>query len=75
MAINPTAFETKEKTVGQGGFMDALLLMSPHLTATDLQPFADQIAALSRRILEEIKNNADVTGVTSGSDTVVGGVN
>ena len=26
-------------------------------------------------ILNEIKNNADLTGVTAGSDTVVGGVN
>lgn len=31
--------------------------------------------AIVPAILNEIKDNADLTGVTSGSDTVIGGVN
>ena len=33
--------------------------------------FSDEIVVA---ILDEVKDNADVVGVTSGSDTVVGGV-
>ena len=41
---------------------------------TGLQFLADAIGEAIEVALDEIKDNADLTGVTSGGDTVAGGV-
>ena len=42
--------------------------------ANNFEAFAAIMAEAMARVAEHIKDDADVTGVTSGSDTVIGGV-
>ena len=46
----------------------------PTTEAAIATAMAEVIAVAIQKALEEVKNNADVTGVTTGSSTVSGGV-
>lgn len=47
----------------------------PSTKAAIATAMATVIAVAIEQALTEVKDNADVTGVTAGSDTVTGGVN
>lgn len=75
MAIDITAWETNEKNFLAGGpsFAKDMAALSP-ATPAELTPFVNAAVEAMGRALAEVKNNADVVGVESGVDTVVGGV-
>ena len=75
MAINIPAWAINEANFAAVGpsFAKDMAALSPGSPA-ELTPFVNAVVAAMARALEEVKDNADVVGVTSGSDTVAGGV-
>ena len=74
MAIDVAAFVTSETTESEGTLLDDLLALNASATAAQMSPLAEAIADCVGRALQTIKDDADLTGVTSGVDTVSGGV-
>lgn len=75
MALNSTTIQADCKTVVKAAFQSYFDSNPPTTSAAIADAMADVIVALIPTLVTAIKNTADVTGVTAGSDTVAGGVN
>jgi len=75
MAINVATTKATAVTAAFNKLFDDLVTNGPVSDAqSGLQAIADAIGLAVEVALNEVKTNADVTGVTAGADTVGGGV-
>ena len=70
MAISASTAETAAAAAVKA----ELIVKFPTATVSGLGDLADAIAKAASVAVQHVKDDADLTGVTSGGDTVAGGV-